>query len=220
MKLFALVNSVWDADDFLNSRNTDPRYHEYYLFTSKEECEKKALQLYCDADIYNETFVYEGELSNEEIKELSGVSTPDFKKMLKEPYSTSSEKNWGEDEKTAVAQAIVDEPEYDYPVDAANYDFDKSLEGSILVFWEWRTYVGYARKCLEVRYADEDDTEAILTKQDHTFVSQCSVLLTAEEVRNAKKQKKLYLAVLDELQQDTWKWTNPSYAESQAEQFE
>ena len=129
MKLFALVNSVWAADDFLNDRNTDPRYHEYYLFTSKEECEKEASQLYCDADIYNETFVYEGELSNEKIKELAGVSIPDFKKMLKEPYSTSnSKKNWGEDKKTAVAQAIVDEPENYYPIDAANYDFDKSLE--------------------------------------------------------------------------------------------
>lgn len=225
MKLFVLANSVWCAGDYLSDRNCNPKYVDLYLFTSEKQCREKALNLYYDFETYNDcTMFVSKEISDKTIEEISGVEISEFKKMLAEPYSSNSNKNWGEDEKEMVAAEIVEDSSLymyeDSTIDVANYDFDKSLNGSILVFWEWRTHVGYARKCLEVRYADDDETEALLTKQDSTFVSQCDVLLTAEEVRNAKKQKKLYLAVLDELQQDTWKWTNQNYAESQAEQFE
>jgi hypothetical protein len=117
-------------------------------------------------------------------------------------------KNFGEDEKSEVAQAIFENPTDERPVECSNYDFDKSLEGAVLVFWSWERYIGYARKLIEVRRADSSDTEAILTKKDKVYTTQCDILLTAEEVENADDLK---AAIRERLDSCSWKWTNTSF---------
>lgn len=217
-KFFVLAINVWDADDYLNDRNTDPRDTQLYLYGTREEAVKKAAEADTDSDIYNDGVIYTGELSEAEILEITGFEDiEDFNEALAEPYSTDPRViNFGEDEKTAVANAIMENPEDDETIECANYDFDKSLEGAILVFWSWQKYVGYARKCIEVRLAYSDDTEAILTKQDRVFATQCDVLLTAEEVAAADN---LQDAVREALENGSWKWTNPTFAYSLAEEF-
>ena len=217
MKLFVLAVSVWDANDWLNQRNTNPRYVDVYLYDSEKKAKEKAKNVDVDSDIYNDGTIYVGELTTKQIKEIAGCTMKEFKKMLKEPYSTTNRcKNWGEDEKGDVASEILRYPDNEYPVYCPNYDFDKTLEGCVLVCWSWQKYIGYARKCIEVRYADDSDTEALLTKEDKTFVAQWDVLLTAEEVSEATN---IQDAIREALQDGDWRWTNPQFAENQAENF-
>lgn len=217
MKLYVLAVSVWDAGDYLNQRNTNPMCVDLYLYDSAKKAELKAQNLDVDSDYYNDATIYEGELSTQEIKEITHCTIQIFKKMLKEPYSTTnSRKNWGEDEKRDVAREILRSPDDEYPVDAANYDFDKSLEGCILICWEWHRYIGYARKCIEIRYAYDSDTETMLTKQDRIFAKQWNILLTAEEVSSASN---IQDAIRCALESSDWKWTNPEFADSQANNF-
>ncbi len=217
-KLFVLTNHVWDADDYAHGCNCDPVRTDTYLYATREECEQKAQALDVSDDIYNDAVVYEGELEESEILELTGYETIDeFNEALAEPYSTEPRvKNLGEDEKGEVAEAIMDNPTFEQSIDCANYDFDKPLDGCILVFWSWHRYIGYARKFIELRRAYSGDTERMLIKQDKVVATQCDVLLTAAEVEAADD---LQAAIRDALARDSWKWTNPGAAEREAETF-
>lgn len=219
IKLFVLAVNVWDADDYLNDRNTDPKHTDLYLFPTKEGAEQKTKALDIDNTVYNDGIIFEGELDESEILELTGFETiEDFNEALAEPYSTNPrKKNFGEDEKTEVACAIMEDPAKEETIECANYDFNKSLDGCILVFWSWQRYIGYARKCIEVRRAYSDETETILTKQDHVFATQCDILLTAEEVNNADN---LQESVLEALAKSSWKWTNPEFVKNKVNNFE
>ena len=219
IKLFVLAVNIWDADDYLNDRNTNPKRTDLYLYTDREKATDKANNLDIDNDIYNVATIYEGELSQEEILQLTRFEDiADFNEALEEPYSVDPRvKNFGEFEKTEVAMAIMENPTGEESVECANYDFEKSLEGAILVFWSWQRYIGYARKCLEVRRAHSDDTEKILLKQDMVFATQCDILLTAEEVNNADN---LQDAILEELAKSSWKWTNPEFVKNEVNRFE
>lgn len=209
-KLFVLSNTVWDADDYLHGNNNNSIRTDLYLYATEEEAEKKAMCLDVANDIYNECTLFVGEMSEDDILDITGYEDiEDFNEALAEPYSTKARvKNFGEDEKEEVAQAIFDDPLEERSIECANYDFDKSLDGAILVFWSWERYVGYARKLIEVRRADSSDTAAVLTKQDKTFVAQCDILLTAEEVENADDLKE---AVRERLEDGSWKWVNSGF---------
>lgn len=217
-KLYCLAVSVWDADDYLNDRNTNPNCTDLYLYATREEAEKKAAEVDTDNDIYNEGTIYTGELYEDEILELTGFDTiDDFNEALAEPYSTDARmKNFGEDEKTEVARAIMENPTDEDSIECANYDFNKTLDGCILVFWRWERYIGYARKCIEVRRAYSNEDETLLTKQDKVFAAQCDILLTKEEVENADD---LQEAIREKLEDEAWKWTNRSFVGFLIEKF-
>lgn len=217
-KLYVLENKVWDANDYLNGRNTDPHSTDIYLYATEKEAKQKAMSLDVDNEIYNDCTLYSGEISDDDILSLTGYETiEEFDEALAEPYSTKAcVKNFGEDEKSEVAQAIFENPTEELQVKCANYDFGKSLAGSILVFWSWERYIGYARKCIEVRRAYSEETETLLTKQDKVFATQCDILLTAEEVENADD---LHDAIRERLEDGSWKWNNTSFVLSQIEKF-
>ena len=99
----------------------------------------------------------------------------------------------------------MDDIEYFY----VTYDY-KKLEGSILVFWSWQTYVGYCRKCEEIRYAYYDEDEKICIKEDRTYRTQCDVLCTAEELEGLSKDDIMNL-VNQKLGESHWKWQNNAY---------
>jgi len=213
------MNNVWDADDYLNDRNCNPKWTDTYLYATAEQAEQKAMELDVDDDTWNDGTIYEGELTEDEIMTLTGYETiEEFDEALAEPYSTDARvKNLGEDEKGEVAAAIIENPTDERTVDCANYDFDKSLEGSVLVFWSWERYIGYARKFIELRRATSSDTVAMLTKQDKVFATQCDVLLTADEVSEAGDD--LHEVMLDKLQDGSWKWQNARFMEQSVEEF-
>lgn len=216
--LYVLANSVWNADDYLNDHNTDPKHTDLYLYATREEAEQKAQNLDTDDDIYNDGTIYTGELTEQEILDITGYDTIDeFNEALVEPYSTNPNvKNLGEFEKGNVAKEIMENPANEDIIECANYDFNKSLEGCILVFWSWERHIGYARECIEVRRAYSEETETLLTKRDKVFATQCDILLTAEEVESADD---LQEAVREALERDSWKWNNTRFVESQIEEF-
>jgi hypothetical protein len=194
----------------LHGNNNNPLRTDLYLYETSEEAEQKAMFLDANNEVYNECTLYTGEMSEEEILDITGYEDiEEFDEALSEPYSTDFRiKNLGEFEKGDVAQAIIENPTEERTIDCVNYDFNKSLAGSVLVFWSWERYVGYARKLIEVRRAYSEDTEALLTKQDKTFVAQCDILLTAEEVENADDLK---AAIRERLEDGSWKWTNTGF---------
>ena len=223
-KLFVLSVSVWSADDYLNNRNTNPQHADHYVFATKEEAEERAQNITADADVYNDGVIYSMDLSDEQILDITGMeSIEDFDEALRTPYSDSIwdsiwTKNYGEDEKDMVAAYIIEQPVDFEEVECANYNFDQTLDGAILVFWSWERHIGYARKLIDVRFAYHDETEAILAKQDRTYVTQCDVLLTADEVKNAGEY--LREAVRKELEdKHDWRWRNPSFIDTLIEQF-
>jgi len=217
--LFVLANSVWRADDFLHSGNTNPLRTDHYLFATREEAEKKAQQMEVDDDIYNDGTIFEGEIEESEILELTGYEKiEDFDEAMAEPYSTKPYyKCYGEEEKGSVADAIIENHIHEYDANCPNYDFNKSLDGAVLIFWSWERYVGYARKCIEIRYAYSNEKEDILTKRDQTFVAQCDVLLTSEEVAASDNIKESIREALDS--RAHWKWTNPNFVEFLIDKF-
>ena len=187
-ELWALDVTSWNASDYFADKCCNSTTFTY-LFATSDEAKAFAMGIDADSDSYNECLLYHGELTEEEILEESGFETmEDFEEALREPYSTVwNRKNFGEDEKTAVAVYLQEK--YDDTMEetpCANYDFDKSIEGSIIVVWSWRTYVGYAREFKELRYATYDETEKMLTKEDSIFVPQVDIVMTADEVANSK----------------------------------
>ena len=215
-QLYALEVSVWNADDYIQERNTDPRCNEWYLFATEEEARKFAMNdIDYDNDIYNACYLYCAELDDDEILEASGFETiDDFKEALAEPYSKSAlKRNFGEFEKENVAKTVAEAARWNGdPIDCANYDFDKTLDGAIIVTWEWQTHVGYARKIIGLRYGNDDDTEALLTKEDRCYRPQCDVVMTKEEVEECEDLEEALYGEL--LGKRDWKWSDPSFVET------
>lgn len=211
-ELWALDVTSWNASDYFEGRSGGSTTFTY-LFATSDEAKAFAMGIDTDSDSYNECLLYHGELTEEEILEESGFETmEDFDEALREPYSTVwNRKNFGEDEKTAVAVYIQEK--YDNTseeIPCANYDFDKSIKGAIIVVWSWHQYVGYAREFKELRYATYDETEKMLTKEDRTFVPQVDIVMTADEVANSKHLREELTEILH---RDHWKWTKPSHVD-------
>lgn len=206
MELFVLANSVWHSDDFLNSRNTNPMRVDMYLFLNREDAENKAENLECDFDIYNDCTIYQKNMTEDEIAEFinEDMSVEEF---LRDYYDNPHYNR-------ELKEEICSYPDDEDCIEGANYDFNKSLDGAILIVWSWHRYTGYARKCEEIRYAYYKETEEVLTKQDRTFVSQIDVLLTAEEVEECKDDEELKERLMERCFDGTWKWTNPGTVEN------
>lgn len=218
-KLYAMNVCIWDANDyfeFINAdRCCDPAQTAMLLFPDRETAEKYATTIDSDSVSYNECTLHCGEVEEKDILAMTGYETiEDFDLALKSEYlSDPTYKTYGYDEKDKVAYYIVEEldgmGEY---IACANYDFDKTLEGSILVVWSWHQYIGYARKCLDVRYGLYSETEELLTKKDRTYVPQVDVVMTREEVEGCDDIEE---ALREKLLADKeWKWTNPGKVEN------
>ena len=211
-ELWALDVTSWNASDYFADKGGGSTTLTY-LFATSEEAKAFAMGIDADSESYYECALYHGELTEEEILEESGFETmEDFDEALREPYSTVwGHSNFGEDEKIAVAVYLQEK--YDGTMEetpCANYDFDKSIEGAIIVVWSWERYIGYARNFLELRYADHTETEALLTKEDRVSATQVDIVMTADEVANSKHLRDELTEIL---QRDHWKWTKPSHVD-------
>lgn len=216
-ELWAMTLSCWrPADYFVAWEGSDPVSESEYLFATREDAVAFAMAVEANDDVYNECDLFHGEVSEEDILYMTGFeSIEDFDEALKEPYSKVwNRKNFGEDEKSKVARYIIEE--YNgimEGLDCANYDFNKSIEGSIIVVWSWEKYIGYAREFKKLRYATCGETEQMLFKEDKTFVPQVDVVMTKEEVEACEDlQAELTKRLLGG--RDQWKWTKPSHVDS------
>lgn len=89
---------------------------------------------------------------------------------------------------------------YDYP----------SVEGAVLVFWSYQRYVGYCRKCEEIRFGESGETEKLCMPIDEVRRTQCSVLCDADEVYGLSKEG-LRKVIYKHLGEKEWKWNNSPY---------
>lgn len=215
-QLYALAVNVWHANDYLNERNCDPMRTEWYLFGKEEDARNYAISdIDHDNEVYNDGTIYSAELNDDEILEASGFDTmDDFNEALATPNSKEPWKirNFGELEKEDVAKAVADADGWNgIPCECANYDFNKTLDGAIIVTWEWERYIGYARNIIGLRYGNDDDTEASLTKEDRCYRPQCDVVLTKDEVDGCEDLEEALRHEL--LESRDWKWTKRSFVE-------
>ena len=221
-ELYCLMVCVWDANDYLVQQNCNPLSADLYLFKSESELDEFAESIDYNEDVYNEGFMYKAELTEEEILDVTDFeSIEDFDKAMDVRYDDvlGYYKTFEEKQKEKVCKHILDYYHNDEcPIDLPNYNFDESIEGSIVVVWSWERYVGYARKCLDLRFADYGDTKAMLTKQDKVFTAQVDVVMTKEEVEEYDDINDLREELMDRLR--GWKWPNPNFVESSVENFE
>ena len=94
----------------------------------------------------------------------------------------------------------------------------KSIEGAIIVEWEWHKYVGYARnfKALEIGAHNETEEDLITGNEDYVFRTCKSLLMSSEETKN-KTDDELRGMLEDELFGKDWKWTKISNIEAEIE---
>ena len=90
-----------------------------------------------------------------------------------------------------------------------HYDY-KSVEGAVLVFWTWNRFVGYSRKCSEIRFGYSGETESICIPKDSVIETQCSVLCEKDEVDGLSKEE-LRKVIYKHLEKKEWKWNNSPY---------
>jgi hypothetical protein len=83
----------------------------------------------------------------------------------------------------------------------------ESIEGSILVYWNWEKYVGYARNLESIDYAPYQMTEKDLHpgNEDSRFKTNVSVLVDADELLDLTDCEKIEL-IQEKLESGTWKW--------------
>lgn len=220
MKTTAYILSikVWNSNDYFDFTENDVscnhQYTDNYLFSSEEKAEAFAATLGNDDDeTYYEGMIYR--LVDMDADDLMFYTSYDSEEEYMADFNEAIDS--GEEVSSRIiSDTLLGFVDDYYWVDIENHDFDKSLEGSILVFWSWERHVGYARKCLEVREARADETERLLTKEDMPFTAQCDILLTADEVRNADN---LQEAVAEALGRSDWKWTNTGFVKSETVKF-
>lgn len=79
------------------------------------------------------------------------------------------------------------------------YPYEK-LEGSIVVYWMWETYVGYAMKFRELELmTDSYETERVCVEKDETFAPQLSVLLSQSDIKACASREELTEKIAHEL---------------------
>lgn len=102
------------------------------------------------------------------------------------------------DENCTEWDGFVKEVSYNYP----------SIEGALLVVWDWERYIGYARNINEIRRGIYGETEKICCKEDKVFRPLVDVLCTAEELEglSSKDERALVEERLNEECHD-WRWT-------------
>lgn len=226
-QLFALRLAIWDMATYIGFRDynesSNPGYCECILFATEDEAKEYAAKLYSDDSIYNDATLHQMQMDDKDILDISGFeSIGDFEDAMKaglyppeKRYWWGIKKPYGYDERVAIAKHIVENGEELYEVDCPNYDIDKSIEGSIVVVWQWHRYVGYARKFVELRYAYDGETEANLTKDDTVCGNKIDIIMTKEEVESCED---LESELTDKLIAD-WKWTNTGDVERAIDDF-
>ena len=219
-KLFALRLNIWDIATYIdfrdNGESSDPKLCVFLLFNSEDEAKEYAAKLYSDNTIYNYATLYQMQLNDDDILDVSGFENiEDFEEAMRDVYPADitticNYVPFGYDEKNRLARYICDRGEELGEVECANCDINKSIDGSIVVVWHWHRYVGYARKFVELRYAHFGETEAILAKDDTLCGDKIDIVMTMDEVKSCKDLKS---ALINCLLTVDWRWTNVSDVE-------
>ena len=209
-KYYALCLQEWDADDWVNfseyGKCINPTNHSYLLFSSMKDAEEFVSKLEPDSSIHYEATIFEKAFADAEILEMTGCESMEvFNEMLATEYSDSARiKNYGEDEKSSVAERVISYGEEVCCIDCPNYEY-KDIEGAIVVEWSWKRYIGYCRDLHDVRRARYGETEELLVNEDRVCARNFSMLLAKEEADSCSEDE-LKEKVLEELGKGCWKW--------------
>ena len=183
-------------DETARDTSSNPNYTERItgFFTDREEAwnaiEEKANEHEASFGEYDEFDLYKAEVSTDDIKDIDWEELEEF-----------------DDEKLFE---LVDEgncTEWDDIVSEESYSY-QSVEGALLIVWNWERYIGYARNINEIRYGMYGETEETCCHEDKVFRPQVDVLCTAEELDGLSPEQEREL-VEERLQEDyrDWRWT-------------
>ena len=147
---------------------------------------------------YDEFCLWKAEIAPDDLDEtdwevweedLDSFDDEKFYELINEQYCTE----WED----------VKEVSYNYP----------SVEGALLVVWNWEKYVGYARNINEIRRGMYGETEEICCKEDKVFRPQVDVLCTAAELEGLTREEERDL-VEERLRGGyrDWRWTRQADA--------
>ena len=83
----------------------------------------------------------------------------------------------------------------------------ESIKGSLVVYWEWKRYIGYARKLVDLRIINDDWYEAdlITGNEESIFGVNLSVLMSSDELNQTDSD---ILLLATQRLSEGWKWTN------------
>lgn len=126
--------------------------------------------------------------------------------VFKEDISYFATYNNEDDARDFILQFIIDNEDSADEVDSQLIEYDyKELKGCVLLFWDWYRYIGYARNYEDIRIAYKED-ESITIPIDHTYRTQCDVLLTVDDIKNCDTEEELLDAVYEALYSfDKWR---------------
>lgn len=186
----------------MSGASCNPGRTDSYLFTSEEKAKEYAMTFEADSSIYNDAAIWQGEVDDETILDLTGCDDMEHFDYLINSEGCEKDVRWVD-----LCGHIIDEYNSSYEiVDCANYEY-KDIEGSLLVVWNWERHVGYARNIDEIRMAHYKETEEALLKQDHIFRPQADILATAEELEGLTKEEEREL-IRERLMDNGWRWTD------------
>ena len=178
-----LMENSWDGSEWTTD-NSSP-FEEQYFLEKEHAFDVSALQEFVN-DTPVDVIIEQRTVSAEEVLNIT-----DYEDMMNllECYSD-----------------VVDE---DYIYLSPRYE---SLEGCILAFWSWHTYIGYDQKFYELRYAYDSETEEILHQNaDYTGRRgmRVSVIMRPEEIEGLTTEE-LREELRSRMFNDTWKWRRES----------
>lgn len=186
-------------DETARDTSSNPNYTERItgFFTDREEAwnaiEEKASEHKAEFGEYDIFDLYKAEVSPDDLDGIDWEELEEFDNF--------------DDEKLFE---LVDEgncTEWDDIVSEESYSY-QSVEGALLIVWNWECYIGYARNINEIRRGMYGETEEICCHEDKVFRPQVDVLCTAEELDGLSPEQEREL-VKERLQEDyrDWRWT-------------
>lgn len=187
------------SPNYRDMETLDDFYYEY-----SEACEsvdKVASEQEADFGQYIDVVLMKAEIGPDD---LDGIDWQDIEDLDDATFGDSELRDLIDD------NGCEDSTDYEQVV---KYDY-RSVEGDLLVFWNWERYVGYARNIEDIRRGYHGETTELCIPIDHTFRTQCSILATKDELEGLSAEElkdlvedRLYDHCDCEYTQGDWKWT-------------
>lgn len=174
-----LSDNSWNGEEW--TTDNSPTYNEQFFLSRDEAYNTDDLKKFVD-DVPVDVFIHRWTVNSGEVLKIT-----DYAEMITLFFD--------EGEMTCEDFVYL-RPEYE------------SLEGCILVFWWWHTYMGYDQKFVELRYAHSGETEELLHQNaDYTGHRgmRVSVVMRPEEIEGLTHEE-LQEELKSRLFNDSWKW--------------
>lgn len=195
-----LTVDTWDPSDWFSGESCDPMFTDTLIFSDRKRAEEYIGKHYGPyADEYHDASLRTVTMGTQEAREAGWYGhsgEEEFGEWLGDLADSGTDA--GESDLASECIAGYD-AEY---IDVPNFDFDQSLEGHVLVSWQWETHVGYCRRFLGLRIGLPGDTYRMTCPEDRCYREQVSDLGDG----SGMTEDDLYDAMCIG---GSWKWANP-----------